>query len=459
MSAAERAPTTGFAGVDLPPQLNDAIKQMKFTEPTPIQSAAIPVAMRGADIIACAQTGTGKTAAFAIPALARLLQDPTADALVLAPTRELAQQVATVFQDLLAKAPRMTGAVLTGGASMMPQFRALSRKPRVIVATPGRLIDHLERGSARLDRTKILILDEADRMLDMGFAPQLERILSALPKERQTLLFSATLPAEIQRLAGKFMRNPERVAVAANSTPTGLIQQRTRKVRNDEKDDALLTEINAREGSILVFAATQRRTDRLAAYLLGYGVKVESIHGGRSQGQRNRALESLRNGRVRVLVATDVASRGLDVPCVGHVINYDLPMVPEDYVHRIGRTGRAGRSGEAISLVSPVDRGQWLAIRRMLHKASNAEQAARPLVDELESDFQAKLNPGTKSRPPKAFDFKRAHGGPPGKRRPPSSGGPGGPGAKKAPPWARNRAAGGGPGGGANKKRAFGRDA
>jgi ATP-dependent RNA helicase RhlE len=222
------------------------------------------------------------------------------------------------------------------------------------------------------------------------------------------------------------MKNPERISVAASAVPAGRIEQRTRKVRADEKDDALLEEINARQGSILVFAATQRRTDRLASYLESYGVKVESIHGGRSQGQRNRALACLRDGRARVLVATDVAARGLDVPCVAHVINYDLPMVPEDYVHRIGRTGRAGRSGEAVSLVAPVDRGSWLAIRRILHKASNAEKAARPLVDEIEAEVPG----GRGSRPSGRFGGTPSHYGRGRQPHKPGKAGPRGGGAE-----------------------------
>ena len=422
-----------FGGFELPLALHEALADMKFTEPTPIQAQAVPVALLGHDLIACAQTGTGKTAAFGIPTIAKLLADPEADALVLAPTRELAQQVATVFQDLLAHAPKIGGALLTGGSSMVPQLRALSRRPRVIVATPGRLIDHLERGSARLDRVRVLILDEADRMLDMGFAPQLERVLKALPKERQTLLFSATIPPDIQRLSAKFMRTPERISVSASVVPQGTIEQRTLKVRSEDKNDALLDQINARTGSILVFVGTQRRADRIAKYLDSYGVKVDSIHGGRSQGQRNRALQGLRDGRIRVLVATDVAARGLDVPSVAHVINYDLPMVPEDYVHRIGRTGRAGRSGEAVSFVSSDDRPLWLAIRRLLHKASAAEKASRPLHDEIEADVPGQNMGGGRgpsrggpSRSGSGLSLGPRSGGGGPKRRPQRSSGPGG---------------------------------
>lgn len=354
-----------FNELSLPLSLNKALIAMTFKIPTPIQAQAIPVAMTGKDLIGCAQTGTGKTAAFSIPLITQLLKNREQTALVLVPTRELAVQVMTVIKALTQFTPELRLATLIGGVPMHPQMKALSRGARIIVATPGRLVDHLNRRTVSLAHTSVLVLDEADRMLDMGFQPQLLEILKYLPQARQTLLFSATIPDTILKLASRFLKNPVRVQVETTAQAEPKIEQKSREVRQEEKNTVLLDELNGRVGSILVFARTQSRTDRVARYLEGYGVLVARIHGGRSQGQRNRALDGFRNGTFRVLVATDIAARGIDISHVAHVINYDLPQQPEDYVHRIGRTGRAGRSGEALSLVTSQDRSQWKAIQRL----------------------------------------------------------------------------------------------
>lgn len=354
-----------FQTLGLPSQLLASIDAMGFKEPTPIQSQAIPVALQGKDLIGCAQTGTGKTAAFSIPMLTKLEEQAGKMALILAPTRELARQIEDVIYDLTANSHHMTTALLIGGAPMGPQMRVLAKKPRIIVATPGRLIDHLQRRTIALDQVSLLILDEADRMLDMGFAPQLEEILQTVPKNRQTLLFSATLPLNIERLAKKYMTDPVRVNAGAVSQPVSRIKQSVIPTTNANKNTVLMSELDVREGSVLIFARTKHRTDRLARYLNDQGYAVARIHGDRTQRQRDAAIHGFREGSFRILVATDVASRGLDIPHIAHVINYDLPQTPEDYTHRIGRTARAGALGEALCLLAPEEQHLWKRISRL----------------------------------------------------------------------------------------------
>ncbi|MGE3974382.1 MAG: DEAD/DEAH box helicase [Bdellovibrionales bacterium] len=351
--------THSFASFSLPEPLLRSLVQMKFTQPTPIQSAAIPVALAGRDLIASAQTGTGKTAAFAIPIVTKLMADPQATALVLAPTRELAIQISEVIKQLSSHIRGLNSALLIGGSPMGKQFHELSQKPRIIVATPGRLNDHLGRRSVNLSQVKILVLDEGDRMLDMGFEPQIQAVLNFIPKERQVLLFSATMPERIRLLSKKYMKNPERISIGSDSKPVDKIRHSVITTTKKERNDILLDELNARTGSVIIFVNTKHGTDRLMTYLSEYGYAVTKIHGGRSQGQRNVALNGFRSKKFRILVATDVAARGLDVPHIEHVLNYDLPKDIDDYVHRIGRTARAGAAGEAICFVSPEDRNHW----------------------------------------------------------------------------------------------------
>lgn len=375
------APDTTFAQFELPPQLQQALVKLNFTNPTPIQARTIPLALQGRDIIGCAQTGTGKTAAFCIPLIARLAADHGKDALILAPTRELAQQITDVLRKLVETLPRLRPALIMGGASMRIQHQVLRRHPRIIVATPGRMIDHLSSKSISLDRIGFLVLDEADQMMDMGFAPQLNQILKFLPNERQTLLFSATLPEKIMELAGRFLKNPERVTVGQNAKPIEAITQSVVRTTGAKKNDLLLDELNARKGSTLIFVRTKSRTEKLYQYLEEYGYEVARIHGGRSQAQRSQALRGFRDGAVRVLVATDIAARGLDIPLIEHVINFDLPMAPEDYVHRIGRTARAGRVGEALAILLPEDENQWRRITRLIDPNAKKEKTfSRPPI-------------------------------------------------------------------------------
>jgi len=360
-----------FSELNLPGPISKALTAMEFTTPTPIQAAAIPVALEGRDLIACAQTGTGKTATFCIPMLMRLLKNPSKTALILAPTRELAAQIDETWRDLSKYSPDMRSVILIGGVAMAPQIRGLRAKARVVIATPGRLMDHLQRGSMNLNSVDVLVLDEADRMLDMGFAPQLNQIMRYVPKQRQTLLFSATWAKEMDQLAAKYLTNPERVTVGSISRAAPKIAQYAVQTSQQGKNDMLLNELNARQGSVLVFARTQSRTDRVAKYLNSFGLLAGRIHGGRTQAQRTAALAAFKGGGMRVLIATDIAARGIDVSNIMHVINFDLPQVPEDYIHRIGRTARAEKTGEALSFISPEERAQWRDIVSLLKKTGS----------------------------------------------------------------------------------------
>jgi ATP-dependent RNA helicase DeaD len=389
-----------FQDLSLPSGLSKALQVMQFNEPTPIQAKAIPIALTGKDLIGCAQTGTGKTAAFCIPILLKLIENPKKNALVLAPTRELIQQIEIVWRNLTKYYPEMFSAAIIGGASMVPQIRALSRGPRIIFATPGRLMDHLNRRNVNLSKTAILVLDEADRMLDMGFAPQLTQILKYLPTDRQTLLFTATWEAQMDSLSKRYMKNPEKVSVGTVSQAATKINQTAIATSSPKKNELLLDELNARAGSVLIFARTKIRTDRVAKYLASYGMDVNRIHGGRTQGQRNSALAEFKAGKVRVLVATDIAARGLDVADIAHVINYDLPQVPEDYIHRIGRTGRAGATGNALSFITPEEKNQWFEITRLLKKTGSNVPNAMP---------QAKTSMPVNTYVPKSNVAARSH--------------------------------------------------
>jgi ATP-dependent RNA helicase DeaD len=351
--------------------LHKALEQMGYKIPTPIQAQAITPAMTNRDLIACAQTGTGKTAAFCIPIIAKLETHPKKSALILVPTREIASQISGVMAQLTKNAHDLKPILLMGGMPMPTQIRNLSKKPRIIIATPGRLCDHLRRGTVSLFRTDILVLDEADRMLDMGFAAQLNEILRFLPGQRQTMLFSATVPPDIRKLASKYLKDPVQISVGAVSQPVKKINQSMINTTSAKKNEVLLSELSSRLGSILIFARTKHRTDRLARQLTNSGHQVNRIHGGRTQGQRNSALDGFKDGKFRILVATDLAARGIDVPMIAHVINYDLPQCAEDYIHRIGRTARAGAKGEALSLVTPEEKGQWKEISRLLNTARN----------------------------------------------------------------------------------------
>jgi ATP-dependent RNA helicase RhlE len=345
--------------------MHTALQAAGYHSPTPIQAQTIPAALAGRDVIGTAQTGTGKTAAFIIPTVERLRAGAPQDcALILAPTRELAEQT---HQWALRLGGGLRAALVVGGVAYGPQVSALRAGPSIIVATPGRLVDHLERGVLCLKNVRILVLDEADRMLDMGFKPQLDRImrgLPTLPTPRQTLLFSATLPPDLGALARMHLRNPVRVDVGRLALPPQQTTQDVYLVEGPQKTPLLLSLVGRHVGTMLVFARTKHRTDRLARTLRSAGHAVQRLHANRSQSQRREALEGFRGGRYRILVATDIAARGIDVADIQRVINYDLPHTVEDYVHRVGRTARAGASGHATSFAAPEERAQLHAIER-----------------------------------------------------------------------------------------------
>jgi len=360
-------PNQTFYNLGIAPKILELLDRMKFKTPTPIQFKAIPIAIEGKDIIGVAQTGTGKTLAFGIPMIQRLAQNP-ARGLVLVPTRELALQVDEALQKI-GHALGMRTAVLIGGASMYNQIQALRRNPRVIIATPGRLLDHLGSGRLRLDDVNILVLDEADRMLDMGFAPQIEKIMKYLPREKQTMLFSATIPEKIVRIAAAHMKLPISVEIAPSGTAPQRIIQELFIIKKEEKSQLLCKLLDQYRGSVLLFSRTKRGAARITSGLRSRGYSAAEIHSNRSLPQRKEALLGFKTGKYRVLVATDIAARGIDVKGIELVINYDLPEDAENYVHRIGRTGRAGQEGRAISFATPDQRSEVRDIERLMRKA------------------------------------------------------------------------------------------
>ncbi|MBI3331864.1 DEAD/DEAH box helicase [Candidatus Peregrinibacteria bacterium] len=353
-----------FGALKIAPAILQVLDRMKFTIPTPIQHQAIPVAIEGKDIIGIAQTGTGKTLAFGIPLLQRLSAGK-GRALIVAPTRELAYQIEEALLPL-ASSLHIQTAVFVGGASMNVQRAMLKRNPRILIATPGRLNDHLEQGTVTLREVNILILDEADRMLDMGFKPQIERILKHVPRERQTMLFSATMPQDIVKLATVHMKLPLRIEVAPAGTAAAGVEQELFMVKKEEKIRLLEKLLQEYPGTVLVFSRTKHGAKKITRSVRSMGHSAAEIHANRSLSQRREALEGFKSGKYRVLVATDIAARGIDVTGITAVINFDLPNAPEDYVHRIGRTGRAGLAGHAISFASPDQSKEIRNIERLL---------------------------------------------------------------------------------------------
>ena len=359
-----------FTALKLHPNLLKGLKELGFVRPTPIQADAIPPAMAGRDVLACAMTGSGKTAAFLLPILHQLIDRPRGStrALVITPTRELAAQILEDLNDLAVHTP-ITAASVYGGVGMGPQEHAFRSGADVIVATPGRLLDHFRFPYAKLQALQFLVLDEADRMLDMGFLPDIRRILRHIPPRRQTLFFSATMPGPIATLTREILRDPATINLQRQAAPAVGITQAVYPVPQELKS-ALLTALLKR-GEIqeaLAFTRTKHRADRLAKYLVRHGVQAERIHGNRSQAQRTEALAGFKSGKYRVLVATDIAARGIDVKELGHVVNFDVPTVPDDYIHRVGRTARAEAIGDAFTFVSPQEEGDLLRIERAVGK-------------------------------------------------------------------------------------------
>jgi ATP-dependent RNA helicase RhlE len=423
--------TSGFEAFPLSADLQAAIKAAGYRTPTPIQTQTIATTLAGRDVIGTAQTGTGKTAAFLIPVVERLRATTGAaqhsSALILAPTRELAEQI---HHWALRLGCGLRTALIVGGVSYEPQRAALRGRPAIIVATPGRLVDHLERGTVSLRDVRIVVLDEADRMLDMGFKPQLDRIIRALPPlpaaPRQTLMFSATLHPDLTRLARTHLRDAVRIDVGRPAVPPSQATQDVYLVEGPHKTGLLLSLAQRHSGTILVFARTKHRTDRVARALRNAGHAVQRLHADRSQSQRRQALEGFRSGRYRILIATDIAARGIDVADIQHVVNYDLPHTVEDYVHRVGRTARAGATGHATSFAAPEECAQLQAIERHI---------GRPLPRRPHStrDYVTETGPGhaEEGTPADSHDshsrpaiLRFAGGNPWGERQPPRDGVP-----------------------------------
>ncbi len=363
---------TNFDSYKTPAFLCASLKKMHISVPTPIQAKAIPAGLERQDILASAQTGTGKTIAYLIPLITNLVADKSSSALILAPTRDLALQIQDTSRRLLGK--ELDIVLIIGGTPMNKQLIALKRRPRLIIGTPGRVNDHLVRKSLRLENTKFLVLDEADRMLDMGFSKALDKIIPHMPKERQTFMFSATLPPSIQKMSALYLTNPIRITVGSTTEPTQKIKQETLEMATSEKLTNLVTELNKRDGSILVFVKTKRGADRLAKKLADGKHSAVAVHGDLRQSKREKIIRDYRNLKTRIMVATDVAARGLDIPHIQHVINFDLPQCPEDYIHRIGRTGRAEKEGSAISFISPDESHIWRQIHRLIHKGESSPE-------------------------------------------------------------------------------------
>ena len=360
-----------FNELGLPDSLTQSLTRIGLIKPTEIQAQTIPLALEGNDILGSAQTGTGKTMAFTLPLVNHLLNNPNATALVLAPIREIAQQVMNALKSLVGDSRDFNTALIIGGEPYPKQLMQLKSRPRVVIGTPGRIIDHLERGTLRVDNLECLVLDETDRMFDMGFGIQLDHIISKLPTKRQTMMFSATIPPAIEKLAGKYLNEPKRVAVGSATLPIPKIKQEIVNISEKDKYKRLLQEIEQRDGTIIVFVKTKMNADRLAEALRKEDHSASAIHGDLRQHQREKVIRSFRLGKCRVMVATDIAARGLDIPHLMHVINYDVPPCPEDYIHRIGRTGRAGAEGFALCFVTSQDAKKWNAIERYMNPKAN----------------------------------------------------------------------------------------
>lgn len=401
---------------NLPNEVILSLEQMKITAPTEIQKQAIPLAMEGNDILASSQTGSGKTLAYLLPVIDSYIKNKTM-ALVLVPTRELATQVRDTLTKVTTKI-KLPSAVLIGGEPMHKQFAQLKVNPKVVVGTPGRIIDHLSRGSLKLDMVKLVVLDEMDRMLDMGMKEQLEEINKHMVGKRQVMMFSATMPKHILELSKKYTVDPKRITIGSVNKAAVQITQETLHVNDKDKFGELEKQLNDRKGSVIVFVKTKRGADQLAKMLKVNDHKAEAIHGDLTQGRRDRVISSFRASKHRIMVATDVAARGLDIPHTQHVINYDLPMCPEDYLHRIGRTGRAGNAGNALSFISPEDKIKWKAIDRLINQGEStsreemmgSKNRRRPFGGNKSSDgkrgFFSRDN-NRKSNDGKSFDGRR----------------------------------------------------
>jgi ATP-dependent RNA helicase RhlE len=394
--------TSSFYGLGIAPKILDTLERISFKVPTPIQEKAIPLAIQGKDIIGIAQTGTGKTHSFAIP-MVQLLAQKKGVGLVLAPTRELAIQIDEAFQGL-AHAFGMKTACLIGGAPMEPQLTALRKNPRVVIATPGRLIDHMSQWNFMPEQVVMLVLDEADRMLDMGFAPQIDKILRFLPKDRQTMLFSATIPKEIMNIAAKHMKLPLSVEIVPSGTTVELVTQELFIVKKEAKTRLLGKLLEKYKGPVLLFSRTKHNAKKIMRSIRDMGYSAAEMHSNRSLNQRREALDGFKSGRYRVLVATDIAARGIDVAGIELVINYDLPEDAENYVHRIGRTARAGKPGHAVSFATPDQKSDVRDIEKLIRVTLPVSK--HPAIPPEEFDESGSSSSHTRFQP----RFKRDQG-------------------------------------------------
>jgi len=430
--AHERPILTDFQELGLSESILRAVTREGYSTPTPIQTQAIPVLLRGKDLVGIAQTGTGKTAAFTLPILQMIeglkgLPKPkTCRALIVAPTRELAAQIVESVRTY-SRFTKISVTMVVGGVRPGPQIKALGRGVDVLVATPGRLLDHMATGAVSIQEAKAVVLDEADQMMDLGFLPAIRKIMRALPQQRQTMLFSATMPKEIRALASDFLHEPEEIAVAAVGKPVDAINQKVIHVPGPDKRDLLLELLQADDvGRAIVFTRTKRGADRVSDHLIGAGLRAGALHGNKSQGQRDRTLGGFRNGKLKILVATDIAARGIDVDDVSHVINFELPNVPEAYVHRIGRTARAGKDGIAIALCDRSEVGLLRDIEKLMKKAIPAEGDVPPPRSGKPASGRPASGKPQRARHPGGQPAVTRRDGPSGEGRPQAAGKPNG---------------------------------
>ena len=354
------------------------LKGLKFENPTPIQEKVIPVALQGNDVMGTAQTGSGKTLSYILPIVEKLRKNVNDKFLILAPTRELSEQVFSVAKIFLEHGKPFKAINLIGGKGIFSQINQLKKNPQIIIGTPGRINDLLERKSFSLSKCSIVVLDEMDRMLDMGFGYQVDKIMKQVNKNRQMIMLSATIPAQIRKVSSKYLNNPVNISIENNDVIETNIKQKVIKTIPNEKVDELINQIDQRKGSILIFAKTKIGVDKLVKKLRANSVKASALHGGMRQNKRSKIMQNFRDERFRILVATDIASRGLDVPHIEHIINYDMPQAPEDFIHRIGRTARAGSVGEAVSFLTQKDTRIWRSIERLLNKEESKKKEGNP---------------------------------------------------------------------------------
>lgn len=366
---------SSFSTFSLPSFLENSLNRLGISTPTPIQEKAIPEGLKGHDILASAQTGTGKTMAYLLPLITNLMKDQQSKALILAPTRELAAQIQEAARSLVSG--QIGSVLLIGGDPMMKQISNLKRNPRLIIGTPGRINDHLNRKTLKLHEANFLVLDEVDRMLDMGFSEALKTIMPHLAKERQTFMFSATMAEDIKKLSLTYLKNPQLITIGSTREPVLKIKQETRHMTANEKFPLLLEELGSREGSVIIFVKTKHGADRLAVKLSQQKHPASAIHGDLKQRKRDLVIQDFRKLKTRIMVATDVAARGLDIPHIMHVINYDLPQCPEDYIHRVGRTGRAGMEGFALSFIAPEDNIKWRRIHNLINNKNEPQGGSK----------------------------------------------------------------------------------